>query len=493
MLQFQGVSQNLKYVFTNKGILSISDISLRESDYKFIDYSFDNLGFATEIMKEHNDLFYKIGKISLKEYTTASRKFLNNLIEIFQPQKSVTILSEFENKVGLKLLLLNESVDKILVENNVRDSWNYIKLILEDEPTWYNPFSWNYKKGLQNVADYTKETGKSIGNWGREQVKQIKQKGLGSYLKDKSTSIWNSVKNAVSSAYKCLTNNFAECLFENLRKALFSAVGMGVMAGVTFIPGVGQAVDVIVFGSLVIWDVYKMLSGKYESGEYQWSWGEIIIDSVCCLLPMLGPILKGLLGGIRSIGQFATKAFTKGGVLMKAFNLLKTGGSKLIGLLGKASTWIGEKLGLTWLKNMGTKAEGVVSNMTKELEVAASQGRTFKPKAALTKGIEQGKEGIKKVGQSLSQGGSQISQFLKDGKFIKPFPVVAKSIGQTILITTAFCAALGLDGLTCAHKIENGEISKEEIEQAKNALSTKKTTNSLNQLTDEDIKNLQLF
>lgn len=460
-LQFQGVSQNLKYVFTNKGIIPISSVLLKESKYQFIDYSFENLNLAVEIMMEHNELFYKAGVIKLVEYTTASRKFLNNLVEIFQPQNSVQILSEFEINVGSKLLLLNESIDKNVVEKNVKNSWNYLKLLVEDEVKWYNPLSWNWKKGAQNVADFGKKTVTDVKDWGKEQVKQIKQKGFGTYLKDKAASVWDSVKNAVKSAYKCLTNNFAECLFENLRKATFSAVGMGVMTAITFVPGVGQIADVIVFGSLLIWDVYKMLSGKYESGEYKWSWTDIIVDSVCCVLPFLGSILKGLLRGVKSIGEFAVKAFTKGGVLMKAFNLLKSGASKIIGFLGKSATWIGEKLGLNFLKNFGTKAENVVANMSKELEVAAASGRTFKPKEVIQKGIQSVKQGTKDLGKNLAQRGSQFKQFTKDFKLTKPLPVVAKTTGSVIVLTAAFCAALGLDGWTCRHKAENGEITQE--------------------------------
>ena len=464
-LQFQGVSQNLKYIFTNKGIVPISNTILKESDYKFIDYSFENLNLAVEIMMEHNELFYKNGVIKLTEYTTASRKFLNNLVEIFQPQNSIQILSEFETKVGSKLLLLNESVDKNIIENNVKNSWNYLKLLVEDEVKWYNPLSWNWKKGAQNVANFAQQAATDVKDWGKEQVKQIKQKGIGTYLKDKASSIWDSVKNAVKSAYKCLTNNFAECLFENLRKAAMSPVGMGVMVGLSYaIPGVGQVPDIIVFGSLLIWDVYKMLSGKYESGEYAWGWGDIIIDSVMMLLPALGPILKGLLGGVKSIGQFAAKTFTKGGALMKAFNLLKAGASKLIGFIGKASAWIGEKLGLTWLKNIGPRAESVVSNMTKELEAASAAGRTLKPKEALTQTIKKGQQTIQKAGQELSKKGSQLKQFFKDGKLLNPVPVVARKTGKVIVLTAAFCASMGVDGYTCEEKAENGEFTQEMVD-----------------------------
>jgi len=39
-------------------------------------------------------------------------------------------------------------------------------------------------------------------------------------------------------------------------------------------------------------------------------------------------------------------------------------------------------------------------------------------------------------------------------------------MGKTFLITTAICAALGLNGATCTQKVESGEVTPEQIKQA---------------------------
>ena len=477
-LQFQGISENLKYVFTNRGILPLSECLDNSKKVNFIEYSYENLHLAVDILKEHKELYYKLDMISLLEYSNSSRKFLYQILEIFKPENQIEVIREWEEHFGNKLLLINESVDKLLIEQRVNESWESIKSIIYE--AWYNPLSWDWKGGAQKAAKWVGDQAKSAVDWTKEQGKQIKDKGLVQWGVDKAKSVWSTVKDAVSKAYKCLTNNFVECLMEGLRSAAFSAVGMGVMVGVGFIPGVGQIADVIVFGSLLIWDIYKALSGKYESGQYQWSFADIVVDAVCVLLPALGAGVKVAMRGIRSAGELGIAAAKQGGILAKAVNLLRGGLSKLISVIGKSATFIGEKLGLKTLSNFGAKAESFMTKTVNELG-----GQT-------TKTVEK-KSLTQKAASKLSDAKKGVSQFAKDFKFTKPVPVVAKSTGKTILITGALCSALGLDGWTCMHKIESGEVSKEELARAQAAISSGEFQKQLGQMTVQDAESIGLF
>jgi hypothetical protein len=467
-LQFEGISENLKYIFTNKGMIHTSSFFSNNED-KFINYSYETLPIAVDILKEHKEIYYKLDKISLTEYANSSRKFLYQLMEIFQPENQITILKEWEDAFGSKLIMLNESVDKLLIESRINDSWDSIKYILI-EADWYNPLSWDLKGAGEKAGKWVGDQAKGVADWTKEQGKQISQKGLVGWASDKSKSVWNTVKNAVSKAWTCLSNNFFECLMEGIRSAAFSALGIGAMTLVTFIPGVGQIADSIVYGSLLIWDVYKMLSGKYESGQYQWSFIDIIIDAVCILLPALGAGAKAAMRGIKTAEQLGVAAATKGGIFAKILNLLKGSLSKVIGVIGKAAEWVGEKLGLIWLKNFGVKAQ---SFMTKTVESSIKVAESNGMKVAA--GTEK-KSLVTKV---------------KDFKFTKPTPVVIKSTGKTIMVTALLCSALGLEGWTCQHKIENGEISEEQLALAMG--SKEQTLDKLNQLSDDQIKELNLF
>ena len=475
-LQYQGISENMKYVFTNKGIVPTVDFFKNDKKIKIIEYTYENLDIAVDILKEHREIYYKLNMISLTEYSNSSRKFLYELVEIFKPENSISLIKEWEERFGSKLLLINESVDKLIIESRINESWDSIKILLED---WWD----SIKGGVQRAGKWVGDQVRAVDTWGKEQARQIKQKGVVSWAGDKVSSVWNSVKNAVSKAWKCLTNNFVECLMEGIRSASFSAVGMGVMTAVTFIPGVGQIADFIVFGSLLIWDVYKMLSGKYESGQYQWSFADIIIDAVCLLLPALGAGLKGALKGVRSASQMAELAVKegRGGIISKSINLISKGLSKITSLIGRAAEWIGEKLGITWLKNMGSKAQSFMTKTAQELETGVAQQGVKSPSL------------LQKAGTKITDAKQGAKQFAKDLKFLKPTPVVLKSTGKTIMITGALCAALGVDGWTCHHKIENGEITPEQIDAAQKSLVSKDTFNKLNQLSDAEIAQMQLF
>lgn len=492
-LQFQGISENLKFIFTNRGVVTSSDFFSNSKEMNFIDYSFENLPIALDILKETNEFFYKYKKISLNEYTSAPRKFLYKLIEIFNPQHEISIIKEWEEKFGQKLILINESVEKLLVETRVNESWDGLKSLLREESTWYNPLSWDYKGAAERVGKFYKDSIKKGKDWTVDQIKQVKQKGLGGYIADKAKSVWNSVKDAVSKAYKCLTNNFAECLFENLRAATFSAYGMGVMVGISMIPEVGQVADFIVFGSLLIWDVYKALSGKYESGPYKWSWADIIIDAVCIITPMMGPVLKATMKGISSGAQLAAKA-AKGGILGKVFNILTKSIGKIVGIIGRCATWIGEKLGLTWLKEFGTKAQNYMKREVEGL-TAASTAQVGKIETKIASTATKPKVNLVKTGtEKLTRARKGLGQFLKDFKFNKPTPVVIKNVGVTVLVTASLCAALGMkDPMKCHNDIEDGKISEEEIKKAQEALKSGEFNKQLNQLSVQDAEKIGLF
>jgi hypothetical protein len=488
-LQFEGVSQNLRYIFTNKGIIQTGDYFNNKGNT--LDYSFENLPFAIDILKEHREIYYKLNKISLTEYANSSRKFLYEVMDILQMPQQVTIIKEWENHFGDKLLLLNESVDKLLVESRVQESWDAIKYIIME--AWWNPVDWVKAagKGVKNVYDWgKKQVGKAV-DWTKEQGRQIKEKGFWQWTKDKVKNVYNSVKNAVVSAWNCLTNNFVECLMEGIRSAAFSAVGMGVMTFLSFIPGIGQVVDGVVFGSLLIWDVYKMLSGKYESGKYQWSWADIIIDAVCVLLPVLGNGLKLALRGVKTTAEIGMKA-AKGGIVGKAVKAVIGGLSKVMGWISKGARWIGKKLGIQWLAKMGTKAEASVTKGVAEIETAMVKGETAVAKGE-TAVAKDSKGVITKTKEGVIKGGKDFRQFLKDGKLIKPMPYVLKSSGKTVLITAGLCAALGLDGWTCAHKAENGEISEDDLKAAQEALKSEESQAKLDALTDKEIEDIGLF
>lgn len=455
-LVFEGISHNLQYVFTNRGVSRISEQLNDLNGKNYVSYSHNNLNVAIDIMKENTEFKFKTGKLDLVEYAAAPRRFLNNIIEIFQPENSISLIREWETIFGGDLLLINESVDNLIIESRINESWESFKVLLEQ---WYNPADWGraIAKGAKNVYGYGKEKVQNFKKWSGEQVKQIQQKGIWNYAKEKGAALWDTVKNAVKSAYKCLTNNFAECLMEGIRGAVMSAGGIAVLTGISTFPAIGQIPTVIIFGALLLWDLYKMMSGKYESGKHQWNVIDIIIDIVSLLLPALGKVIKGAMRGIKTFAQFGKAAISKGGILLKVFNAIKVGIVKLGGYVTKAATWIGEKLGMTSLKSWGSRATSQLSKITNDM-VVGSGGKIATKVSTKIKPVSAGQ----KVKNLLNKA------YRPDlGKAIPAKGVIVKSAGNAFLVTTAICAALGLNGATCTEKIENGEVTPEQYEAAK--------------------------
>ena len=164
-LSFEGVSHNLQYVFTNRGVVKLSEQLNDLNGKNYLSYTYNNLNVAIDIMKENFDFKFKTGQLDLVEYAAAPRKFLANIIEIYRPENSITLIKEWENIFGGDLLLINESVDRLIIESRITESWESFKVLLEQ---WYNPADWGRAvvKGAKNVYDYTKEKTQQFAKWG---------------------------------------------------------------------------------------------------------------------------------------------------------------------------------------------------------------------------------------------------------------------------------------------------------------------------------------
>jgi hypothetical protein len=439
-----GISENMGYLFTDKGVTRMSYEKNDLNGKNFATYTHENLNIALDILKENINFKYKVGKLSLTEYTSEPRKFLNFLVETYQPQNSIKIIQEWENNFGDKLLLINESVDNLIIESRINEAWDSFKIILNE----FDPIGW-VTTGAKNLYNYGKEKATQLKTWTKDQAKQIKDKGFTQWAKDKASNVWNYVKDKVAAAWNCVKSG-VECIMEGMRDLVYSAAGTAILTGVSFIPVIGQVTNGIIFGSLLIWDVYKGLSGK------GWDIMNIIVDAIALLAPALGKMIKTAFVGIKSFAQLGAAAASKGGIFAKVFNVLKSGIGTLKNLVGKAATWLGEKLGLKSLQTWGTKVQQKLGSMVDEMTNAGGKG---------VKGAKGVKPSIASKQPGFKQQVKQIWAKPKPSP-IPPKGVILKSMGQTFLVTTAICAALGLDGFTCKEKIESGEVTPEQIRKA---------------------------
>jgi hypothetical protein len=435
-----GMSVNMGYLFTDKGVVKMSFEQNDLNGRNFVPYTFESLNIALDIINENFNFKYKTGNISLTEYTSEPRRFLNFLVETLKPENTIKIIQEWETNHGNKLLLINESVDKLLIEQRVVDSWNSIKLIIE-QGEWYNKVGDAIKSGAKNVYNYGKDFVKKGAEWVKDQDKLIRQKGFTQWAKESAGKVWGYVKDKIADVWNCVKSGI-ECIMEGMKKLVFSAGGTAILTGVSFIPVVGQITNGVIFGALLLWDIYKGLTGK------GWDILSIIANSIAVLLPSLGKIVKTAFAGIKSFAQLGVAAVSKGGIFLKVFNLLKSGIGSLTKLIGQAAKFLGEKLGIKSLQSWGGKVQQKMSQMVDDMAAAAKNKtpKTTTPKPSL-------KSKVKDI-------------WKKNPKPIPPGGVIVDRMGKSFLLTTTICAALNLDGLRCQQKVESGEITDEQLKQA---------------------------
>ena len=428
------------YLFTDKGVVKMSFEQNDLNGRNFVPYTFESLNIALDIINENFNFKYKTGNISLTEYTSEPRRFLNFLIETLKPENTIKIIQEWETNHGNKLLLINESVDKLLIEQRVVDSWNSIKLIIE-QGEWYNKVGDAVKSGAKNVYNYGKDLVKQGAEWVKDQDKLIRQKGFTQWAKESAGKVWGYVKDKIADAWNCAKSGI-ECIMEGMRKMVFSAGGTAILTGVSAIPVVGQITNGVIFGALLLWDIYKGLTGK------GWEYISIIASAIAILAPSLGKIVKTAFAGIKSFAQLGAAAVSKGGIFLKVFNLLKSGIGSLTKLIGQAAKFLGEKLGIKSLQSWGGKVQQKMSQMVDDMAAAAKNTtpKTTTPKPSL-------KSKVKDI-------------WKKNPKPIPPGGVIVDRMGKSFLLTTGICAALGLDGLRCQQKVGSGEITDEQLKQA---------------------------
>ena len=520
------VSENLNYIFTPKGVVQVFSEN-KDSRYKsMIPYTMDNIDIAFNILKENLLFKYETRKIDLVEYSNYPRKVLYRMLEIFKPNNNLYIINEWEKKYGNKLLLINESYNKLIIEDNVNNSINHIKIIVEQ---WYNPLSKDFAvwQAGKNVA----KAATKAGNWVYDQGKQIGQKGLFNYVGEKAKSAWNYISNSIASAWNCVTSGI-ECIMEGLRGLLFSTGGAAIMAGVsTLIPIVGQIANAVLYGALLIWDIYKMFSGKYGDGsKYHWSYMDILMDMLA-MIPSMSLIAKGgrtIFAGARSFFDIGKIAAKQGGVYATMVNTIKSSINTITGLVSKAATFIGDKLGLKSLADWGSKTTAKVMQFSDELAAGAKGGTQ-----PITSTVKTSLKSLSTAERSAYDKllGSWQTQQKNLGKYTKPNPndrakLIAQAkqnlktpinlkekmkkiwakelaqkrgtLGKTGKATLSaggkyalFCAAMGIeDVISCRNKDNSGEFTPKE--KAKAEAEVKAAEQSLANEMEQNIGDIEL-
>jgi len=327
-IKIKGISYNLKYFFTNKGIVQIG----RGVNENIIKYNVKNLSYGIKMLRENIQVKFNLGMISKEEYLFSSRKFLHEMVNRINSKSGFSVLTEWEKKYSTDTRIITENFEPIEIVKSYNLGWYGVENLFNEK--------------INNLI--VKED--FLGNlWGG--IKSFAQWG------------WDSIKNTITKAMTCTSGQGAtECFMEGLRTVATSLLGVGVLTGVSFIPAVGQIPNIIIFGALLIYDIWKMMTGK----EYKVV--DIVVDIVSLLTPLIAKGIGSLLKGVTSFTGLGKLAATSGGVLAKFLPTLTKGMSTLSGIISKVVSFFSIKLGIKWIADMSDTTTQGLEKITTEVE-----------------------------------------------------------------------------------------------------------------------------
>lgn len=216
-------------------------------------------------------------------------------------------IMEFEVRYGQNLIF--ESEDTLRTEQLISESWEFVKnKIYESNPIIIQEGLWDdIKSGAGKVWDKTKEVaGKAF-------------QGL------KDAGSW-------------ILNKGLPWFFDKLESFLMHPVGIAIDVALTAI-GVGKVATAILWGALLIWKVYKLLSGKSDAKSV-WTYIDLL---VCVVGVAFSGAAKALSTGFKAAGGAIAKL--PKALLQTVGNVFGKGAKGIFNLMMKPIEWLGSAFG----------------------------------------------------------------------------------------------------------------------------------------------------
>jgi hypothetical protein len=383
----------------------------KENSIEFlIEELVNELNFHKKFLTAHVQL-----KEDFVSKLTYLEKYQKNLVEGLHGDSSI-ILEVYSQNFNKRII--NESVYNFESEidkfNQFLVSSTLFKVGLLSEQ-WYNPMDW--AKGAYNAVS---QGAQYVYDKGKQAVQ---------YVGNQATALYNKVKAALVAAVNYIKQYGISAIMEGLRSALMSGVGTAIQVALSF-TGAGAIVNDIAWGIMTLYDGYQY----FVNGA---SLFNLIIDVICLVTAgTLGKFLGKWVGqAAGSIGEAFTKLLNSGaGSWLKPIvSKLAAAGSWIMGYLGKAATFMAEKMGINWVKNIVGKVGSFFNNMLTYVEqkVAPVVGKV------LGKGIETiaGANFLAKYGGSMSKklatlGAAEIEAYTAKGIRNGTLDIIDKKIKE---------------------------------------------------------------
>lgn len=264
--------------------------------------------FKTQFLFSHRE--------NLFESTDLFKK-MKELIYPMMGENSNHIM-EFEVRYGQNLIF--ESEDRLRTEQLISESWEFVKnKIYESNPIIIQEGLWDdFKSGAGKLWDKTKEVaGKA---W------------------DKTKEVAGKAFQGLKDAGSWILNKGLPWFFDKLEAILLHPVGIAVDAALTAI-GVGKVAGAVLWGALLIWKVYKLISGKSDAKSI-WTYIDLL---VCVIGIAFSGAAKATLTAFKTAGGAIAKIPVT--IMKTVTNVLGKGARGIFNLMIKPIEWLGSIFG----------------------------------------------------------------------------------------------------------------------------------------------------
>ena len=288
------VSRDLKYLQLGNRIVDI------------------NTGVHTDIESPNPifvcEMFKTQFLFSHKNNLTESTDLFKKMKELIYPMMdgNSNYIMEYEVRYGQHLIF--ESEDRLRTEQIISESWEFVKNKIYES----NPII------IEGLWDDIKST--ASGAW--DKTKEVAGKA------------WEGIKDAG----KWILNKGLPWFFDKLEAFLMHPVGIAIDVALTAI-GVGKIATAILWGALLIWKVYKLLSGKSDAKSV-WTYIDLL---VCVVGVAFSGAAKALSSGFKTAGGAIAKL--PKALLQTVGNVFGKGAKGIFNLMMKPIEWLGSAFG----------------------------------------------------------------------------------------------------------------------------------------------------
>lgn len=359
------ISKNKKWLYMSDTLVSLD---------KGFSYDINNIhpSVVCDFLKEQTLFEYNLGTNDNLEILSKIKKLVYPLIDF-----NSEIVLEYEIKYGMKLIseITNDSFFSL--ETLISESWDFVK-----------------NKLTEIYPDFTKK-------FLNEQEKNVFQRTW-----DQTKKIAGSTISSLKQATSYVLNQGLPWFFEKLEKFLINPATIAADVALSTL-GIGKVASAILWGSLGIWKLYQLSSGKIPNNWFSY------FDIASCFLGLMltGAVVKPIMNFLKANRGNKLSIIMKSPIMAPLLKLTSIGASGIKKLILQPIKWLTDTFGLKSISGVVQRAQNSIDDFVKRLN-DYTKGTTGKIKGAINRDITNPVRQLSNTpGQTIAAAGLKGVQF----------------------------------------------------------------------------------